>query len=465
MFRVLMLSLTILLVGGGVAAFCLWHQGSTLGHASSDSVVGPPSLPAATVDAIFRRLGSPMAGTGQAVEAASRASNIDDAFALAVWWTETNDGEAGVGRADRNPGSVRGSIGYPSAYDGYTIYPSYTAAVNYWFSMMKRNYINRGLTTVSAIAHPYVGTSTSYLWAGKVTTLMNRYRAEAPPPTATPKPTPTVPASLQRVQQSLAQKKQEQTAGGPPAPTSAPVSQQAVQSSTFTLGSIARPLLVLLALLVALALALWAWRERRRTASRPLPQPLVQSTENLWADLRASRQRPSVFFGQHSLSGLLPTTDDLPVSVPSTGTLGMADPAFAEALPAPHVFTTEPQTSSFAPSFTAALSLGVPDTESVEQLPFDAPVTPFANQFADLDTSPQSEVHPAHLLASPTTPMPATNGLHRTRLQAAAPANSWAANETPARLPQPVSASSPDGRSGGLLSRYREMQALQEGGE
>src|SRR5579885_1358543 len=209
-FRVLMLSLTILLVGGGVAAFCLWHQGPTPGHASSDNVVGPPSLPAATVDAIFRRLGSPMVGTGQAVEAASRAANIDDAFALAVWWTETNDGEAGVGRADRNPGSVRGSVGYPSAYDGYTIYPSYMAAVNYWFPMLKRNYIDRGLTTVSAIAHPYVGTSTSYLWAGKVTALMNRYRAEAPPPTATPKPTSTVPASLLRIQQSLAQRQKEQ---------------------------------------------------------------------------------------------------------------------------------------------------------------------------------------------------------------------------------------------------------------
>jgi len=463
-FRVLMLSLTILLVGGGVAAFCLWHQGPTPGHASSDNVVGPPSLPAATVDAIFRRLGSPMVGTGQAVEAASRAANIDDAFALAVWWTETNDGEAGVGRADRNPGSVRGSVGYPSAYDGYTIYPSYMAAVNYWFPMMKRNYINRGLTTVSAIAHPYVGTSTSYLWAGKVTALMNRYRAEALP-TSTPKPASTVPASLQRVQQSLAQKKQEQAAGGSPATTSTPVPQQAGQASAFTLGAIAMPLLVLLALLVALALALWTWRVRRRSAGRPIPQPFVQSTENLWEDLRASRQRPSVFFGQHSLSGLLPTTDDLPASVPSTGTLGMAGPAFSEALPAPHVFTTAPQTSRFAPSFTGPLSFAALDTESVEQLPFDAPVMPFANQFAAFDTPPQGYVRPANLSAQPTTPMPVTNGLHRTRLQPAAPASSWAASETPAQLPQPVGAGSPGGRSGGLLSRYREMQALQERGE
>src|SRR5579859_3414431 len=111
------------------------------------SIVGQPSLPAAIVDAIFKRLGSPMTGTGQAVVQASHQANIDNAFALAVWWTETNDGAAGVGLADRNPGSVRGSVGYPSAFDGYTIYPSYSAAVVYWFHMLRNNYVNHGLSS------------------------------------------------------------------------------------------------------------------------------------------------------------------------------------------------------------------------------------------------------------------------------------------------------------------------------
>jgi len=145
------------------------------------SVVGKPTLPAATVDAILKNLGSPMSGTGQVVEQASRQANIDDAFALAVWWTETNDGAAGVGLADRNPGSVRGSVGYPSAYDGYTIYPSYSAAIVYWFNMLKNMYVNQGLSTVYLISHPYVGTSSSPLWAGKVVALMLKYRGEAPP--------------------------------------------------------------------------------------------------------------------------------------------------------------------------------------------------------------------------------------------------------------------------------------------
>ena len=178
-FQLLLFSLIVILVGGGVA---LLLQTQPSSHASGGSVVSPPTLPASTVDAIFARLGSPMVGTGKVVVQASQKAKVDDAFALAVWWVETNDGAAGVGRADRNPGSVRGSVGYPSAFDGYTIYPSYSDAVVYWFGMIRHGYVDRGLSTVYAISHPYVGTSSSPLWAAKVTKLMLRYRSEAPTP-------------------------------------------------------------------------------------------------------------------------------------------------------------------------------------------------------------------------------------------------------------------------------------------
>jgi hypothetical protein len=196
LFQLFALSMLILLIGGGAAL--LWETQHVAGsrgavHAAGDvSVSSSPTLSAATVDAIFARLGSPMVGTGKLVEQTSRQTNIDDAFALAVWWTETNDGAAGVGRADRNPGSVRGSVGYPSAFDGYTIYPSYSAAVVYWFNMIRKNYVNRGLGTVYAIARTYVGTTSYSLWAGKVIALMYKYRGIAPPPASTPKPKPTV---------------------------------------------------------------------------------------------------------------------------------------------------------------------------------------------------------------------------------------------------------------------------------
>src|SRR5229473_4898164 len=187
LLQVFLLSMVILLIGGGVALLWVYQQGHQKTQAADVSVVGPPTLSATTIDTIFARVGSPMAGTGKAVEQASRQTNVDDAFALAVWWTETNDGAAGVGLADRNPGSVRGSVGYPSAFDGYTIYPSYPAAIFYWFNMLRNGYVNHGLSTVYALSYRYVGTSNSPVWAGHVVSLILKYRGEAPPaPTAVP---------------------------------------------------------------------------------------------------------------------------------------------------------------------------------------------------------------------------------------------------------------------------------------
>ena len=195
--------LFILIAG---SATLLWQlqsrQQSQAASLDAGNVIGPPSLPAATVDSIFARMGSPMAGTGDVVEQAARATNIDDAFALGVWWTETNDGEAGVGLADRNPGSVRGSYGYPAAYDGYTVYPSYAAAIIDWFNVLKSRYVSQGLTSAYSICYPYVGTASALQWAYKVVNLMISYRDEAPPPTPIVTPTSLAPATPTAVLES-----------------------------------------------------------------------------------------------------------------------------------------------------------------------------------------------------------------------------------------------------------------------
>ncbi len=229
------------------------------------SVVGKPSLPAATVDAILKSLGSPMSGTGQVVARASQRTNIDDAFALAVWWTETNDGAAGVGLADRNPGSVRGSVGYPSAYDGYTIYPSYSAAIVYWFNMLKNMYVNRGLSTVYLISHPYVGTSSSPLWAGKVVALMMKYRGEAPPPSIVVQHGKKVAGPRAKAQTSaisLARQGQTGEASKQTANTTRQLKTPAVLplSIEYTI--------VVFALLLALAIAAWALRLHNRAPTK-----------------------------------------------------------------------------------------------------------------------------------------------------------------------------------------------------
>src|SRR5579875_1648198 len=152
--QTVLLSLLLLVVGAAVLTWQLVSGGGG-SQASSASVLGPPTLPAETVNSILAS--TPMAGTGQVVGEAARQTNIDDAFALAVWYVETNQGAAGVGLGDHNPGGVRASASYPSDAGGYTIYPSYAAAIQDWFSIVQQRYIARGLTTVYLIAGPYVG--------------------------------------------------------------------------------------------------------------------------------------------------------------------------------------------------------------------------------------------------------------------------------------------------------------------
>src|SRR6266704_4365953 len=261
LFQLFMLSTVILLIGAGAAL--LWET-QHIGKASMPvravgdvGVSGSPTIAAATVNAIFTRLGSPMVGTGKLVEQVSRQTNIDDAFALAVWWTETNDGAAGVGLADRNPGSVRGSVGYPSAFDGYTIYPSYSAAIVDWFNLIRNRYVNRGLTTVSAISYPYVGTSSAPLWPGKVTNLMLRYRDSVPRPTPTPSPThrpkPTLAPRAVAVDQT--QETRLPTTGQHIASTS-----PSMMSATLTFSATVAYIIVFFGLLIALVIAAWAYQ-------------------------------------------------------------------------------------------------------------------------------------------------------------------------------------------------------------
>lgn len=454
--RVLLLSSIILFVGGGVALLNSWQQGPIPSHASDDNVVGPPSLPASFVDSIFRRLGSPMVGTGQAVETAARAQNIDDAFALAVWWTETNDGAAGVGLHDRNPGSVRGSVGYPSAFDGYTIYPSFSAAVTYWFGMLHKVYISRGLTTVYAISHPYVGTSTSNLWAGKVITLMNRYRAEAPPPPATPpvSNTPaasTVNANLAFTRHAKAFWQQDQNQGSvslQSTPQNLAVSTPSASSSG--LSNNLKMLLVFFNLLATLGLGLVANNMRKRHASSTQLASLLGNS--LQAKVRTGFQQSAALWPAFPSTEAWRTTEDLKWPAPMTGALAMTTSTLptssSDALLSLSVFmATQPQEAVYTPQI-----------HNEQWSPLHTPVPDY------------SQVPRLSGLGLPSRPMqpsgaPLSNSLHRTRLLPSRPtASQWApvvAEATPDKLPQLVGVGASSGRANGLLSRYREAQGEQ----
>jgi hypothetical protein len=317
-------TLLVLISGSTALLWLVQEQQSRANAADVGDVVGPPSLPAATVDSIFARLGSPMVGTGQVVEQAARQANIDDAFALGVWWTETNDGEAGVGLADRNPGSIRGSPDYPSAYDGYTIYPSYAAAIFDWFKLLQMRYISRGLTSVYTICYPYVGTSNSLLWANKVVNLITHYQDEVPPPRPTPIVTPTLSPQFLSHKQTLPQAKiaqqyvqsqQGQQQELPKWPghfsTSPQPGQPAHIATSALLPRSVELLLVVFGLLAAIVIALMSTR-LGRSVSLEQPTPVTTALP----DLGSVPSLPPLFVNQYS-----PVRETAPLGEPHTSGL------------------------------------------------------------------------------------------------------------------------------------------------
>jgi hypothetical protein len=320
----LVLSTLIILSGAGLTL--LWQvQQRTSSRADSGTIAGPPSLPAATVDAIFARVGSPMVGTGKVVEQASRQTNIDDAFALGVWWAETNDGMAGVGRGDRNPGSVRGSPGYPTASDSYTFYPSYAVAVTDWFNILKSRYISRGLTSVYTICYPYVSTSNAPNWAAKVVSFMNLYRGEAPPPRPTAVPPHPIPSHKPF---SIGVTGQQRTLGfteeehrGVVLRATPDQNGQAQQHMPHTLSAANQLFLVVCGLLAALALALVAFRIRRNI---PIiaALPFVPATPALSTNGLVEPITPPLFVNEYSpIMPPLFVNEYSPVKEPSTTSL------------------------------------------------------------------------------------------------------------------------------------------------
>ncbi len=387
----LVISTFIILTAGTLTV--LWqmqHRATT--RADAGDIVGSPTLPAATVNQILAD--TPMAGTGQVIAQAASNAHIDDAFALGVWYVETNDGAAGVGLNDLNPGSVRGSAGYPAAYDGYTIYPSYTAAITDWFNVLHERYVSEGYTSVYTICHPYVGTSSALLWAGKVVNLMDIYHAEAPAPTPTPSPTP-IPSSYIR---HHAQIDAIDNSAAHPVPDTyqeperATVQQQLQQASTTAALSPKSELyLTTLALLAALVIALAAVLVRRRA---PLFTPaLAPATAPLATGAFNFSMLPPLYVNEYSpISG--PTTAPLPAFAPeldpvlvpsravpvSTGTglltrYSQTDavrprrvllrPAQSEQPPARHAVSAERNTEGLSP-YRAGMSLPGRVPERVE---------------------------------------------------------------------------------------------------
>jgi hypothetical protein len=130
------------------------------------SILGGPSLSPHFIDTVLSRYGSPAAGNGWALYSLSEQYGVDDAFALAFFWHESNFGENGMARLTHSLGNLRCIDGAAcvnmlgdtcqvgqSCYAAFPDWPSGFAA---WYALIAGPlYVGDGRTTVASIIPRY----------------------------------------------------------------------------------------------------------------------------------------------------------------------------------------------------------------------------------------------------------------------------------------------------------------------
>jgi hypothetical protein len=126
------------------------------------SIVQPPSMTSDQIDSVLSSYGSPAAGSGQDFYNLGVEYGIDPAYALAFFIHEssagTNAGWAGIkpdGTTTHNIGNII-CAGYPTCYNRFRDYPSWSAGIDDWYKLIATEYVNgRGAFTVEQIIPVY----------------------------------------------------------------------------------------------------------------------------------------------------------------------------------------------------------------------------------------------------------------------------------------------------------------------
>ncbi len=124
---------------------------------SSADVRGRPSLSAAFVDQVLAASHSPAAGLGQTFYDLSLQYGIDDVFALAFFWHESNFGVNGEAAFTHSIGNLRcytGAACVDQDRGGYAYYSTWETGIKAWYALI-RAYVADGLLTVPAILSRY----------------------------------------------------------------------------------------------------------------------------------------------------------------------------------------------------------------------------------------------------------------------------------------------------------------------
>ena len=156
-------------------------------------ITGSPSISPATVQRIVA--GTPLAPYADTIFQAGQQSQIDPAFALAIWTNEGSLDTAGASVANNNPGNlICAAAAHPPATScsgRWATYPDLGAAVTDWYRYINARYAQQGLTTVETILRVYAPAfeNDTEGYIGRVNQIMAQWRGQsegwvAPPATA-----------------------------------------------------------------------------------------------------------------------------------------------------------------------------------------------------------------------------------------------------------------------------------------
>ncbi len=119
--------------------------GSGVGSQNTSSFIAHgPTISVQTIEWELKQRGSPLSANDAAyIYQESQRYTIDDAFALAIWAEETQDGRLAV-QGTHNIGNITAGEGVAAAGHIFAVYPDWQAGIDAWFSLIKRLYIQGG---------------------------------------------------------------------------------------------------------------------------------------------------------------------------------------------------------------------------------------------------------------------------------------------------------------------------------
>jgi hypothetical protein len=155
-------------------------QSASQAPATGSSIVGGPSISAQFIDQMLTKYGSPATGTGQDLYNLGVQNNIDPAFALAVFFNESNFGKAGMASSTRSLGNLR-CIPSAACWDGYASFSSWQDGYSAFYKLISGPlYVGSGLTTPETIIPRYApsgdGNSPSH-YASVVNSCLSLWRS------------------------------------------------------------------------------------------------------------------------------------------------------------------------------------------------------------------------------------------------------------------------------------------------